>query len=157
MKPLELGISLKSGRPPKKATLVYIGNEAGVNRRRRQPSRGGTSRISRQAYVRFCEGLEVKFPGPTRRFLSSRADTPHGRFWHKASIFEERSDFRCWGESRPQLQIAPRARLTHPRDGLSKTFTCVDWCDNDRQALSAQGIVRARTNHVFQARETSAT
>jgi len=49
---------------------------------RRQPSRGGTSRISREAYVRFCEGLEVKFPGPTRRFLSSRAETPHGRFWH---------------------------------------------------------------------------
>src|SRR5262249_54586568 len=33
---------------------------------RRQPSRGGTSRISREAYVRFCEGLGVKFPGPTR-------------------------------------------------------------------------------------------
>jgi energy-coupling factor transporter ATP-binding protein EcfA2 len=26
----------------------------------------GTSRISREAYVRFCEGLGVKFPGPTR-------------------------------------------------------------------------------------------
>ena len=24
---------------------------------------GGTSRISREAYVRFCEGLAVKFPG----------------------------------------------------------------------------------------------
>jgi hypothetical protein len=33
---------------------------------RRQPSMGGTSRISREAYVRFCEGLGVKFPGPTR-------------------------------------------------------------------------------------------
>src|SRR6266436_7728290 len=33
---------------------------------RRQPSLGGTSRISREAYVRFCEGLGVKFPGPTR-------------------------------------------------------------------------------------------
>jgi hypothetical protein len=33
---------------------------------RRQPSRGGTSRISREAYVRFCERLGVKFPGPTR-------------------------------------------------------------------------------------------
>jgi hypothetical protein len=35
---------------------------------RRQPSMGGTSRISREAYVRFCERLGVKFPGPTRRF-----------------------------------------------------------------------------------------
>src|SRR5262249_9345874 len=33
---------------------------------RRQPSCGGTSRISREAYVRFCERLGVKFPGPTR-------------------------------------------------------------------------------------------
>jgi len=34
---------------------------------RRQPSLGGTSRISREAYVRICEGLGVRFPGPTRR------------------------------------------------------------------------------------------
>ena len=34
---------------------------------RRQPSMGGTSRISREAYVRFCERLWVQFPGPTRR------------------------------------------------------------------------------------------
>jgi hypothetical protein len=27
----------------------------------------GTSRISREAYVRFCEGLEVQFLGPTRQ------------------------------------------------------------------------------------------
>jgi hypothetical protein len=33
---------------------------------RRQPSCDGTSRISREAYVRFCERLGVKFPGPTR-------------------------------------------------------------------------------------------
>ena len=34
---------------------------------RRQPSMGGTSRVSREAHARFCEGLGVKFPGPTRR------------------------------------------------------------------------------------------
>jgi hypothetical protein len=33
---------------------------------RRQPSCGGTSRINREIYVRFCEGLGAKFPGPTR-------------------------------------------------------------------------------------------
>ena len=33
---------------------------------RRQPSLGDTSRISREAYVRICERLGVKFPGPTR-------------------------------------------------------------------------------------------
>jgi len=39
---------------------------------RRQPSIGGTSRISREAYVRICEGLGVKFPGPTRQKLRLR-------------------------------------------------------------------------------------
>ena len=34
---------------------------------RRQPSRGGTSRMTRECQVRFCERLGVQFPGPTRR------------------------------------------------------------------------------------------
>lgn len=34
---------------------------------RRQPSRGGMSRMTRECQVRFCEGLGVKFPGPTRQ------------------------------------------------------------------------------------------
>ena len=34
---------------------------------RRQPLVGGTSRISREAYVRICERLGVQFPGPTRQ------------------------------------------------------------------------------------------
>jgi len=34
---------------------------------------GGTSRISREAYVRFCERLGVKFPGPTRLVSRRRA------------------------------------------------------------------------------------
>jgi len=45
---------------------------------RRQLSRGGTSRMSREAQVRICERLRVKFPGPTRRreFLQPRARWP---------------------------------------------------------------------------------
>ena len=39
---------------------------------RRQPSRGGTSRMTRECHVRFCEGLGVKFPGPTRQTATSR-------------------------------------------------------------------------------------
>ena len=34
---------------------------------RRQPSRGGTSRMTRECQVRFCEGLGVNLPGPTRQ------------------------------------------------------------------------------------------
>jgi hypothetical protein len=37
---------------------------------RRQPSTGGTSRMTRERPVRFCEGLRVKFPGPTRRVVT---------------------------------------------------------------------------------------
>jgi hypothetical protein len=35
--------------------------------RRRQPSRGGTSRMTRECQVRSCERLGVKFPGSTRQ------------------------------------------------------------------------------------------
>ena len=34
---------------------------------RRQPSCGGTSRMTRECHVRFCERLGVQFPGPTRQ------------------------------------------------------------------------------------------
>jgi len=37
-----------------------------MNNGRRQPSRGGTSRMNREVQVRICERLGVKFPGPTR-------------------------------------------------------------------------------------------
>jgi hypothetical protein len=43
---------------------------------RRQLSTGGTSRMTRERPVRFCEGLRVKFPGPTRR-------RPRKRRWEK--------------------------------------------------------------------------
>jgi hypothetical protein len=38
---------------------------------RRQPSRDGTSRMTRERQVRFCERLGVKLPGPTRQQRSS--------------------------------------------------------------------------------------
>ena len=40
---------------------------------------GGTSRISREAYVRFCERLGVKFPGPTRLVAGSGFQRRYGR------------------------------------------------------------------------------
>src|SRR4029453_3533325 len=39
---------------------------------RRQPSMGGTSRVSREAQARICDRLGVKFPGPTRRWETGR-------------------------------------------------------------------------------------
>ena len=41
---------------------------------RRQPSSGGTSRMTRECQVRICERLGVKFPGPTRQ--KRRIDAP---------------------------------------------------------------------------------
>ena len=38
---------------------------------RRQPSRGGTSRMMREYHVRICEGLGVQFPGPTRQSIEN--------------------------------------------------------------------------------------
>ena len=43
----------------------------------RQLSNGGTSRMNREVQVRICEGLGVKFPGPTRRLM--RASMPKAR------------------------------------------------------------------------------
>jgi hypothetical protein len=43
---------------------------------RRQPSIGGTSGISREAYVRICERLGVKLPGATRRSAGDRRPMP---------------------------------------------------------------------------------
>ena len=36
---------------------------------------GGTSRMSREAHVRSCEGLGVQFPGATRRRINGRFTT----------------------------------------------------------------------------------
>ena len=46
---------------------------------RRQPSYGGTSRMTRECQVRICERLGVKFPGPTRPIVSPRGDDLHQR------------------------------------------------------------------------------
>ncbi len=47
---------------------------------RRQPSRGGTSRMTRECQVRICEGLGVKFPGPTRRHRSGVLHAPEAQY-----------------------------------------------------------------------------
>ena len=38
----------------------------------RQLSTDGTSRMNREVQVRICEGLGVKSPGPTRRYLPTK-------------------------------------------------------------------------------------
>jgi hypothetical protein len=54
-----------------RAIAIWLGSTGNgrnpMSNGRRQPSRGGTSRMTRECQVRFCEGLGVKFPGPTRQ------------------------------------------------------------------------------------------
>jgi hypothetical protein len=52
---------------------------------RRRPSRGGTSRMNREVHVRFCEGLGVKFPGPTRHEEAIQDVSRDGGFPRKQS------------------------------------------------------------------------
>ena len=55
-----------SGSSPLGASQLATGG-APILDGRRQPSCDGTSRMTRECQVRICEGLGVKFPGPTRQ------------------------------------------------------------------------------------------
>ena len=70
-------LSQWGGSPPLISANRYAGMSPSFNGRR-QPSRGGTSRINREVYVRFCERLGVKIPGPTRQ-NRERRDTSMAR------------------------------------------------------------------------------
>jgi hypothetical protein len=70
----EAGVMLVERR--ERAIAIWLGS-TGYGRSprfngRRLPSRGGTSRMTRECQVRICEGLGVKFPGPTRQSATSR-------------------------------------------------------------------------------------
>src|SRR3979490_2246539 len=84
----EAGVMLVERR--ERAIAIWLGSTGGRNpmfNGRRQPSRGGTSRMTRECQVRFCEGLGVKFPGPTRQ--SRRCGDV--RCWRKADCCEHRT------------------------------------------------------------------
>ena len=66
----EAGVMLVERRG--RVIAVELGPTGGARRSRRcsgrrQPSRGGTSRMMREYQVRICERLGVKFLGPTRQ------------------------------------------------------------------------------------------
>src|SRR5436190_24120649 len=69
---------------------------------RRQPSRGGTSRMMREYQVRFCERLGVKFPGPTRQ-TATKTETP-------LCQLPPAADYHCIG-SRPSSATTGREQL----------------------------------------------
>ena len=52
---------------------------------RRQPLLSGTSRMTRECHVRFCEGLGVQFPGSTRPG-PERSKNRYASFWRAAYL-----------------------------------------------------------------------
>src|ERR1700751_2063931 len=54
---------------------------------RRQPSSGGTSRMTRECQVRICERLGGKFPGPTRPELAKPAVRREARYLRKERTY----------------------------------------------------------------------
>ena len=61
---------------------------------RRQPSCGGTSRMTQECHVRFCERLGVQFPGP------SRQTRPRGHVGSMSGLPKSGHD---WAITRPTL------------------------------------------------------
>ncbi len=78
---VELGPTGYAGRSP-----LFSG--------RRQPSCDGMSRMMREYHVRFCEGLGVKFPGPTRHKPTSNRPKSTSALPPKADILVAVTDFR---------------------------------------------------------------
>jgi hypothetical protein len=60
---------------------------------RRQPSMGGTSRVTGDAHARICEGLGVKVPGATRpKVGKGRACSMEAKaflFTHRTKVFAD--------------------------------------------------------------------
>ena len=100
----EAGVMLVERR--ERAIAIWLGS-TGNGRNpmfngRRQPSRGGTSRMTRECQVRFCEGLGVKFSGPTRQT----------RKWRRLpvrSVLPPTTDIR---RSREHVRLVPLADIT---------------------------------------------
>src|ERR1700730_6683689 len=93
---------------------------------RQQPSCDGTSRISREAYVRICERLGVKFPGPTRQkhfdgrlVTSGLAPTPAYRCTAPTDAMCQEETWLEHRKPLPQYCATPRAlaKLVSNSDG----------------------------------------
>ena len=60
---------------------------------RRQPSMGGTSRVSREAQARICERLGAKFPGQTRPTVGQgrvcTSETKAFSFTHRTKVIAD--------------------------------------------------------------------
>ncbi len=63
---------------------------------RRQPSCDGMSRMMREYHVRFCEGLGVKSPGPTRHLRKSQTVPGASAAEGEADVIGRKADIESW-------------------------------------------------------------
>ena len=78
-----IGLERRGGSSPLIWANWFAGRSPSFSGRR-QPSRDGTSRMSREAQVRICERLGVKLPGPTRQQDPARLPPAHRALHHGA-------------------------------------------------------------------------
>ena len=113
----------------RRGQVTDVGSEPTGNRRspildgRRQPSFGGTSRMTRECQVRICERLGVKLPGPTRQ---EPAEDPKNRAGdagpkrHVSGNEHEKNEARIrQGEDAEIDPVAPRVVSDIQRQGNS--------------------------------------
>ena len=75
---------------------------------------GGTSRVTGDSQARFCEGLGVKFPGPTRQTRPSRAASRTSAYPPKLTVKADVRVRQLSAISGPaQVQQTQQALLDH--------------------------------------------
>src|SRR6516162_3569987 len=127
-------IALKSGQPATGGTRYSTG--------RRQPSRGGTSRMTRECQVRICERLGVQFPGPTRQFPGptrpARKTNPAPRWWRGAMPGQ--------GLPRRLPTVAP-LRLAHRASWFCRPNTA-NWRDEGNLSAALADLVDGAVDYL---------
>jgi hypothetical protein len=116
---------------------------------RRQPSCGGTSRMTREYQVRICERLGVKFPGPTRPFQTSRDVRFESAVRTKADIVR-RQCASCFSRLRQRLRMSFLARQRHRRSRRT-----AETAGDVAVGRGIEGLSMADRTHVRRGRRSS--
>ena len=88
---------------------------------RRQPSCDGMSRMMREYHVRFCEGLGVKFPGPTRQPETFAGVRPTSGAGGRAEAIGGKADIQTTREPRACPSVSASLWDRQPETALRVT------------------------------------
>src|SRR6516225_3914288 len=112
----------KGGRSPTLGVSQLATGGAPILDGRRQPSFGGTSRMTRECQVRICERLGVKLPGPTQQRFRGRRRGSRGNGQRGAGRCSVPPDWsaegrkRFFGTKARQMSRAERRALVERED-----------------------------------------